>query len=133
MEESERPNAAEAAPAAEALIPARTLVAHFREVVPLLLGGSEGELFSMLSLDESSKTLIRLGRLRKPLLTRQVYRRLTGPCPYHWPIRKGQRRGYGHFLFFLSHAPAAEEQADEEQPPVFLISLEVLMRAMGYV
>ena len=37
-----------AVPAGEAMAPA-VLVAHFREVVPLLLGGSEGELAQALS------------------------------------------------------------------------------------
>lgn len=59
MEEpSERP-ATEAAQPAENLISTRSLVSYFREIVPLILGGSEGELTKLLSLDDSEKSLAR--------------------------------------------------------------------------
>ena len=47
------------APSAELLFPTQKLVSHLREIVPLLLGGSEGELSTALSLEASTKSLLK--------------------------------------------------------------------------
>lgn len=57
MEDPPERGVSEAAPSAETLASSRSLVSYFREVVPLLLSGSEGELSHMLSLEESEKSL----------------------------------------------------------------------------
>ncbi len=74
-EQAERPAAPEAAAPVEALLPVKTLVSHFREVVPLLLGGSEGELFSTLSKDDSGKALAKQVSGFQRSSFRQIHRR----------------------------------------------------------
>ena len=61
MEEAiDRQVGTETSAVAENLAQTRNVVSYFREVIPLLLGGTEGELSHLLSQDESEKTLARL-------------------------------------------------------------------------
>jgi len=100
MDEPEaRPSAVDQAPA-ETLISSAGLVTYLREIVPVLVGGSEGELFQVLSKDENQKLLEKfIDDTQTPVLSLGRY------------VKEKEEAG--------------EEQNDEELPPVFAVSLEV--------
>jgi hypothetical protein len=57
MEDIPERGAGEPQPPTEALVSVRNLVGHFREVVPLILGGTEGEIVHALSIEANESSL----------------------------------------------------------------------------